>query len=38
MGRRKIYLTGTENGEFLPWIGYFEKFKEQLFNYGIDIL
>lgn len=33
----KIYLTGTENGEFPTWDWLFEKFKEQLFNYGIDI-
>lgn len=33
----KIYLTGTENGEFPTWDWLFEKMKEQLFNYGIDI-
>lgn len=33
----KIYLTGTENGEFPTWDWVFEKFKEQLFNYGVDI-
>jgi len=33
----KLYLTGTENGEFPTWDWLFEKFKEQLFNYGIDI-
>ena len=33
----KIYLTGTENGEFPTWGWLFEKFKEQLFSYGIDI-
>lgn len=33
----KIYLTGTENGEFPTWDWLFEKFKEQLFSYGIDI-
>lgn len=33
----KIYLTGTENGEFPTWNWLFEKFKEQLYNYGIDI-
>jgi len=33
----KIYLTGTENGEFPTWDWIFEKFKEQLFTYGIDI-
>lgn len=33
----KIYLTGTENGEFPTWDWLFEKFREQLFSYGIDI-
>jgi len=33
----KIYLTGTEKGEFPTWDWLFEKFKEQLFSYGIDI-
>jgi len=33
----KLYLTGTENGEFPTWDWLFEKFKEQIFNYGIDI-
>jgi len=33
----KIYLTGTENGEYPTWDWLFDKFKEQLFNYGIDI-
>ena len=33
----KIYLTGTENGDFPTWDWLFEKFKEQMFNYGIDI-
>ena len=33
----KIYLTGTENGEFPTWDWLFEKMKEQIFNYGIDI-
>ena len=33
----KIYLTGTENGEFPTWDWIFEKFKEQLFSYGVDI-
>ena len=33
----KLYLTGTENGEFPNWDWLFEKFKEQMFNYGIDI-
>ena len=33
----KIYLTGTENGEFPTWDWLFDKFKEQLFSYGVDI-
>lgn len=33
----KIYLTGTENGQFPNWDWLFEKFKEQMFSYGIDI-
>lgn len=33
----KIYLTGTEKGEFPTWDWIFEKFKEQMFSFGIDI-
>jgi twinkle protein len=33
----KIYLTSPENGNFATWDWLFEKFKEQIFNYGIDI-
>ena len=33
----KIYLTSAEKGEFPTWEWLFEKFKEQMFNYGIDI-
>lgn len=33
----KIYLTGTENGEFPTWDWIFDKFREQLFGFGIDI-
>lgn len=33
----KIYLTGTENGELPTWDWLFEKMKEQLFNFGIDV-
>lgn len=33
----RIYLTGAENGEFPTWDWIFEKFKEQLFTYGVDI-
>ena len=33
----KIYLTDCVNGEFPTWDWLFEKFKEQMYNYGIDI-
>jgi twinkle protein len=33
----RIYLTGTEKGEFPTWDWLLDKFKEQLFSYGIDI-
>ena len=33
----KIYLTGTEKGEFPTWDWIFNKFKEQLYSYGINI-
>ena len=33
----KIYLTAPEQGEFPKWSWLFDKFKEQLFIYGIDI-
>lgn len=33
----RIYLTATEEGTFANWDWLFDKFKEQLFNYGIDI-
>lgn len=33
----RIYLTGTENGDFPTWDWLFIKFKEQLYAYGIDI-
>lgn len=32
----KIYLTSPENGQFATWDWIFEKFTEQMFNYGID--
>jgi twinkle protein len=35
--REKVYLTGAENGEFPTWSWLFEKFKEQMFAFGIDI-
>jgi len=34
---QKLYLTSPENGEFATWDFIFEKFKEQLFNFGINI-
>lgn len=33
----KIYLTGTEKGETPSWDWLLDKFKEQMFTYGIDI-
>lgn len=33
----KIYLTSPENGEFATWSWLFDKFREQLFNFGVDI-
>lgn len=33
----RIYLTSPENGEFATWNWMFEKFKEQMFQYGINI-
>jgi twinkle protein len=33
----KIYLTGAEQGLMPDWDWLMEKFKEQLFSYGIDI-
>jgi twinkle protein len=33
----KIYLTGCENGQFPTWDWIFNKFKEQMFAFGIDI-
>lgn len=35
--KEKIYLTGADKGEFPTWNWLFDKFKEQLFCYGIDI-
>jgi twinkle protein len=35
--REKIYLTGAENNEFPTWDWIFDKFKEQLYCFGIDI-
>lgn len=33
----RIYLTGAENGEFPTWNWIFDKFREQLFTFGIDV-
>ena len=33
----KIYFTSSEDGDFPTWSWIFEKFKEQVFAYGIDI-
>lgn len=33
----KMYLTDCVNGEFPTWDWLFEKFKEQMYNFGIDI-
>jgi twinkle protein len=33
----KIYLTSPEDGEFPTWEWLFEKFKEQIYSFGIDI-
>lgn len=33
----KIYFTTAENGEFPTWSWLFDKFKEQVFSFGIDV-
>lgn len=33
----KIYFTSSENGDFPTWSWLFDKFKEQVFGYGVDI-
>lgn len=33
----KIYLTSAENGDFPTWDWLFEKFKEQMFVFGVDV-
>ena len=33
----RIYLTDAVNGDFPTWDWLFEKFKEQMFSFGIDI-
>jgi twinkle protein len=35
--KEKIYLTTTEKGEFPTWDWLFDKMKEQMYGYGIDI-
>jgi len=33
----KLYLTTAENGEFPTWDWWFEKAKEQIYSFGVDI-
>lgn len=33
----RIYLTGCDNGDFPTWDWLFDKFKEQMYAYGVDI-
>jgi twinkle protein len=33
----RIYLTDAVNGDFPTWDWLFEKFKEQMYSYGVDI-
>jgi len=33
----KIYITSAENGDFPTWDWLFEKFKEQMFVFGVDV-
>jgi len=35
--KQKLYLTSPENGEFATWDWIFEKFKEQIYSFGINI-
>ena len=35
--RERIYLTASDNGHFPTWSWLFDKFKEQMFSFGIDI-
>ena len=34
---QKLYLTSPENNEFATWDWVFEKFKEQIYSFGINI-
>jgi len=34
---QRLYLTSPENGEFANWDWIFEKFKEQIYSFGINI-
>lgn len=34
---QKLYLTSPENGEFATWDWIFEKFREQIYSFGINI-
>ena len=33
----KIYLTNADNGDFATWNWLFDKFREQMYTFGIDI-
>ncbi len=33
----KLYITTAENGNFPTWDWLFDKFKEQMYSYGVDI-
>lgn len=33
----RVYLTGIEKGEFPTWSWLFDRFKEQIYSYGIDV-
>ena len=33
----RVYLTGVDTGEFPTWDWLFDKFKEQMYAYGVDI-
>lgn len=34
---QKLYLTSPDNGDFADWDWIFDKFKEQLYNFGVNI-
>ncbi len=35
--KEKLYLTSPENGQFATWDWLFDKFREQMFQFGINI-